>query len=355
MKLIPLYLDTETYSRTPIQHGTYKYAENAEIIMWQYAIGDGDVKILEGATPELFELLNDPQYEIIIHNSMFDRTVIRYVTGLALPVSRIFDTMVCALAHSLPGSLDKLCEVLGVDKDKAKDKEGKALINLFCKPQKIGKTEEFRADKYSHPEKWQAFCKYGELDIIAMREVYKKLPKWNYQGKERELWELDQKINDRGICVDVDLATSALRAMESAKKDYAEETVALTDGEVTDTSRRDKLLEHILSRYGITLPDVTSARVAGLLDDRDLPEKLKELLHIRLQSNKTSSAKYKRVLQGMNTDNRLRGLLQFNGASRTGRWAGRLFQPQNICRGTVKGEILERLISELKYNAEGLL
>src|SRR6185295_12302040 len=107
--MIPLFLDTETYSATPITQGTYKYAENAEVIMWQYAIGDNKVKVLSDGA-EILEILKDEQYEIVIHNSNFDRGVIRYATGYDIPTNRIFDTMACAMAHSLPGSLDTLCE-----------------------------------------------------------------------------------------------------------------------------------------------------------------------------------------------------------------------------------------------------
>lgn len=349
-----LYLDTETYSEVPLQQGTHRYAENASVIMWQYAIDDGDVMVSDDLTDELRALLMDDSIEIVIHNSAFDRAVIRHATGIDLPVSRIFDTMVCALSHSFPGGLDSLCEILSVDKDKAKDKEGKKWINLFCKPQKKRDKTTYRVTKEDRPEEWAKFCEYGRLDIIAMREIYKKLPTWNYKGFERELWELDQKINDRGICVDLDLANAAIRAAGRAQEEYAAETVIMTDGEVTSTNRRDKLLEHILSRYKVKLDNLTSATVEKLLESGELPPELLDLLAIRLEASKTSTTKYKRVIGGVSGDGRLRGLLQFCGAARTGRWAGRLFQPQNLPRPSIKSDPLEDYINDLKCNAEGL-
>lgn len=352
----PLFLDTETYCATPINNGTHRYAEDVEIIMWQYAIGDGPVVVLDDDEPRgtLLAMLADPQYEIVIHNSAFDRTVMRHC-GVEVPVERIFDTMVCAMAHSLPGGLAVLCDILGVPTDKTKDKEGKTWINLFCKPQPKGRKLR-RATKHTHPIEWGRFREYGKLDIVAMREIYKRLPRWNYRGAERALWELDQRINDRGCCVDVDLATAAIRAAERCKENHDEDIVQRTDGEVTSAGQRDKLLMHILESYGVDLPDLTKATLERRADDPDLPAPLRELLALRLQSSKTSVSKYKRVINGVNKDGRLRGLLAFCGALRTGRWAGRLLQPQNLpSKGLLPPWEIEKGIVELKANAEGLL
>lgn len=356
--MTPLFVDVETYSPVNLTtQGSYRYAEECEIIMWQYAIGDGPVIVEDDLTPELSALLADEQYEIVIHNSNFDRIAIRHAAGIDIPTSRIFDTMACAMAHSLPGALDALCEILEIAKDKAKDKEGKKHINLFCKPQKKrlkGVDHVYRNTKETHPEEWEKFRNYGRLDIEAMREVYKVLPRWNFKGFERELWELDQKINDRGVCTDLELAHGAIRATDRARKEYAADICEKTDGEVTSANQRDKVLDYLLRAFNIDLPDLTSARVAKLLEAQHLPQNALDILTIRLDASKTSTSKYKRVINGVNRDGRLRGLLQFCGATRTGRWAGRLFQPQNIARGTVHGAELERAIADMKCNAEGL-
>ncbi|MDY7579381.1 hypothetical protein RGU70_13765 [Herbaspirillum sp. RTI4] len=352
---IPLFLDTETYCETPITNGTHRYAEDAEIIMWQWAIDDGEVIVRDHDEDitDLLALLDDPQYEIVCHNTAFDRTVMRH-NGIDIPVRRWFDTMVCAMAHSLPGALGTLCEILGIPSDKAKDKEGKTWIQLFCKPQPKGR-KVHRADKHTHPLEWQRFREYGKLDIVAMREIYKRLPRWNYRDAERALWELDQRINDRGVAMDTSLAHAAIRASTRAQSEYAEQTVERTEGAVASTNQRDKLLAHVLEAYGVSLPDMTTATLERRVEDPDLPVALRELLAIRLQASKTSVSKYKRVINGVNTDGRLRGLLAFCGALRTGRWAGRLLQPQNLPRPSLKNEAIERGIEALKADAEDLI
>ena len=350
-----IFLDTETFCETPINNGTHRYAEGAEIIMWQWAVGDGPVEIRDGDEDisDLLALLEDESYEVVIHNSAFDRTVMAY-SGIALSVERVFDTMVCAMAHSLPGSLGTLCSILGVATDKAKDKEGRTWISLFCKPQPKGRKIR-RATKITHPIEWQRFRDYGGLDIEAMREIYKKLPRWNYRGAEKELWHLDQKINERGVLMDLDLAHAAIRASDRAQKIHAADAVRLTDGAVTSANQRDKMLEHILEAYGVGLPDLQISTLERRIDDPDLPVELRELLAVRLQASKTSVSKYKRVLNGVSADGRLRGLLAFCGALRTGRWAGRLLQPQNLSRSTLSPEGVDHAIEELLADAEDLL
>jgi len=351
-----IFLDTETFCETPINNGTHRYAEGAEIIMWQWAVGDGEVSIRDGDEDisDLLALIEDESYEIVIHNSAFDRTVIRHATGIDIPIERVFDTMVCGMAHSLPGALASLGTILGIPQDKAKDKEGKAWINLFCKPQPKGRKIR-RATRDTHPLEWQKFRDYGGLDIEAMREIYKKLPRWNYRGAELELWHLDQRINERGVLMDLDLAHGAIRASDRAQKELARQAVEMTDGQVTAATQRDRMLEHILEAYGIQLADLKGSTVERALEDPDLPNELKELLRVRLDASKTSVSKYKRVLNGVSSDGRLRGLLAFCGALRTGRWAGRLLQPQNLSRSSLSEEGVDRAIEEILADAEDLL
>lgn len=219
--------------------------------------------------------------------------------------------------------------MLGVPQDKAKDKEGKALIQLFCKPRpKNSKLR--RATSKTHPEEWRRFVAYAGLDIEAMREVYKRLPKWNYQGTELALWHRDQQINDRGVCMDVQLAQAAIEAVDQEQKRLAKRTQVMTDGEVQAATQRDALIKHIVESYGVELPDMQRSTLERRIADPDLPSAVKELLAIRLQASTTSTSKYKSLMKGVSSDGRLRGTLQFCGASRTGRWAGRLFQPQNL-------------------------
>jgi DNA polymerase len=351
-----IFLDTETFCETPINNGTHRYAEGAEIIMWQWAVGDGEVIIRDGDedVSDLMEMIASGKYTIVIHNSAFDRTVILHATGVEIPIEDVFDTMVCAMAHSLPGALEKLGDILGIAKDKAKDKAGKALIQLFCKPRPKNQILR-RATKLTHPVEWEAFREYGRLDIEAMREIYKKLPRWNYRAAEKELWHLDQRINERGVLMDLELSHAAIRASDRAQKELARQAKHMTDGAVESANQRDRMLEHILEAYGIQLADLKGSTAEKVLEDEDIPRELKELLMVRIEASKTSVSKYRRVLNGVSSDGRLRGLLAFCGALRTGRWAGRLLQPQNMRRSSLSDIEVERAIEALLADAEDLV
>lgn len=355
-----LWGDLETYCEIPINNGTHAYAEGVEVMLFAWAIGDEPVSVWDLTAGEpipgpLFKAITDPDTLLYFHNSHFDRTVLRHThPRLAPPVERWRDTMVQALAHSLPGALAALCEVLGVPQDKAKDKEGKSLIQLFCKPRpKNSKLR--RATSKTHPIEWQRFVAYAGLDIEAMREVYKRLPKWNYQGTELALWHRDQRINDRGVCMDVQLAQAAIEAVDLEQKRLAKRTQVMTDGEVQAATQRDAMIKHIVESYGVELPDMQRSTLERRIADPDLPSPVKELLAIRLQASTTSTSKYKSLMKGISSDGRLRGTLQFCGASRTGRWAGRLFQPQNLPRPTLKQGRIDEGIEALKSGCADLL
>ncbi|MDR4742732.1 DNA polymerase [Klebsiella pneumoniae] len=355
-----LWGDLETFCSIPIDNGTHAYAEDVEVMLFAWAIGDEPVSVWDLTAGEpipgpLFKAITDPDTLLYFHNSHFDRTVLRHThPRLAPPIERWRDTMVQALAHSLPGALGALCEVLGVPQDKAKDKEGKSLIQLFCKPRpKNSKLR--RATSKTHPVEWQRFVAYAGLDIEAMREVYKRLPKWNYQGTELALWHRDQQINDRGVCMDVQLAQAAIEAVDLEQKQLAKRTQVMTDGEVQAATQRDAMIKHIVESYGVELPDMQRSTLERRIADPDLPSPVKELLAIRLQASTTSTSKYKSLMKGISRDGRLRGTLQFCGASRTGRWAGRLFQPQNLPRPTLEQERIDEGIEALKSGCADLL
>ncbi|HGL5951586.1 MAG: DNA polymerase [Citrobacter koseri] len=355
-----LWGDLETFCSIPINNGTHAYAEGVEVMLFAWAIGDEPVSVWDLTAGEpipgrLRKAIADPDTILFFHNSHFDRTVLRHaMPELAPDVTRWRDTMVQALAHSLPGALGALCEVLGVPQDKAKDKEGKALIQLFCKPRpKNSKLR--RATSKTHPEEWRRFVAYAGLDIEAMREVHKRLPKWNYKGAELALWHRDQQINDRGVCMDVQLARAAIEAVDQEQKRLAKRTQVMTDGEVQAATQRDALIKHIVESYGVDLPDMQRSTLERRIADPDLPSAVKELLHIRLQASTTSTSKYKSLMKGVSSDGRLRGTLQFCGASRTGRWAGRLFQPQNLPRPSLEQERIDEGIDALKAGCADLL
>lgn len=354
-----LYLDLETYSETPITHGTHAYAADAEVLLCAWAVDDNHVRVhdftdpLELFHPQLKSALANPETTVVIHNSHFDRTVLRHALDITIPVERIHDTMVQALSHGLPGALGMLCTILGLPSDKAKDKDGKRLIQLFCKP--LGKNRILRrATRETHPAEWARFKAYAASDIEAMREVMKRMPTINMTPAEKALWHLDQRINDTGVAIDMGLVHAAIAAVGRAQRELSERAVELTDGQVGNTTQGAVLRLHILENYGIDMPDLQMATVEKLLGT-DIDPALRELLMVRLQASSTSTSKYKVLLKGTSADGRLRGTLQFNGAARTGRWAGRLFQPQNLPRPTLKQSVIEQGIAALKAGCAHLI
>lgn len=350
-----IYLDIETYSDTPITHGTYRYAETAGILLIAWAVDDGPVQVCDIASgydaEELYGLLPDT---ICAHNSNFDRNVLRTYTGMFNGCTWI-DTMVMAYRHALPGSLGALCDVLGVPVDRAKDKDGKRLVHLFCKPstRKGNKGQRNRPEDYS--EEWKRFKEYARLDVEAMRECYERMPTWNNTEFEDRVWHLDQKINDRGYRVDLDLARSALAAVEVERQSNSAATRELTGGAVMAATQRDEMLK-ALRALGVDLPDLQAATVERTLaDDTPLPPGARELLELRLEAATTSVSKYTTVLRAVGRDGRLRGTLQYGAASRTLRWGGRLFQPQNLPRPQYKSWEIEQGIDAIKAGTADLV
>lgn len=352
-----LWLDLETYSEVPIRNGTHAYAAGAEIMLLAWALDDGPISVIDftNGDPVPPELMFPEYTEVWAHNSGFDRTVLSHaMPALCPPIHRWRDTMVQAFTHGLPGSLGALCDVLKVSSDKAKDKEGKKLIRRFCMPQgKAAKVK--RLTRHTHPEDWANFVEYARLDIEAMRECHKRMPTWNYKGAELALWHLDQRINDRGVAIDMELVHAAMSAVDEAQVGLAERTVDITEGAVTSTTRRDQLIDHVLEEYGVFMDDTRKSSVERRLDDPDLAPGLRELLGIRLQASSTSTAKYVTLAKGTSADGRLRGVLQFAGAGRTGRWAGRLVQPQNFPRPTLKQHAIDFGIEAMKAGIANLL
>jgi DNA polymerase len=354
-----LWFDTETYSEADLKaHGTHRYAEHpsTEIAVAQWAVDDGEPVVCDCTDPlphrvpaPLVALLEDPAVEIVAHNSVFDRTLIRHCWGIDVPVERWRDTMVKAYAHGLPGSLGKVGEVLGLPLDQQKDRRGTQLIQLFCKPRPKGHTGR-RATRETHPAEWAEFLEYSRQDIVAMREIDRRLPSWNYRPGHPELalWHLDQRINDRGFQVDVDLADAAIRAVATEQARLKKAVQDATLGEVSGPSKRDELLRFILDAYGVELPDFKADTLRRRLDDPELPDGVKLLISLRLEATKTSTAKYKALVNAVSTDGRLRNTLQFAGAQRTARWAGRIFQPQNMPRPTMKDYEIDAAIWSLK-------
>lgn len=336
-----LFLDTETFSGVDLKKvGAYAYAEHptTEIMICTYAIDEGRVQTwdcTESPTMprELRKALRQvsrKKAKIVMANGLlFDRLVIREKWGIDLPVGQIEDTMIMAFRHALPGSLDMQCQVLGVDAEHAKDKAGKALIKRFCKP--TPKTYKIRRyTRETHPEEWAKFLRYAALDIIAMREVYWRIPDWGNTPKEDEILLIDQLINDRGFYVDVDLANAAIKAVQAHKEELKEEAWERFGGKLTGNDFLPALRD---LAPAFTIHNAQKSTLNDLLEDPDFPDEGKVLIEMRLGASSTASTKYNPLVNGLSADGRRRGCLQYGGAKRTLRWAGKGFQPQNLARG----------------------
>jgi DNA polymerase bacteriophage-type len=373
---IPLYLkttkfwiDLETRASTPIRHGHKKYATTVEVFQVHWALDDGEVHIedLSGGKKPSKALLaiahravDDPSVEVWAHGAGFDRSCIETTNWWPLvPAHRWRCTMAMARMHGLPGGLDKLSGIFKLPPELAKDERGKDLIPFFCIPQKNGKYREPR----DHSEKWQQFLSYGGQDVACMRAVWNATPKWNATPRMWAFWHLDQRMNERGVAVDLLLAEQAVIATTKAKArlaartkqltklnpDYLEETESALEA-TTQVAR----LRAYMQEFGIELPDLKADTVERRLEDESLPDHIKELLRIRQKASKASTAKYKRAIT-QHVGGRLCDLLVFCGASRTGRWAGRTLQPQNLPRPKHSQKRIETAIRLLQMGEIDLM
>mgnify|MGYP002129061606 FL=1 len=220
--VLELFLDIETYSEIDLKKaGGYRYAEACEVLMVQVAVDDDPVVVWDltdgqDVKSRLWALqgMIDVVDTVVTHGN-FERVVLAQ-HGVTIPVEKLEDTMVLALQHSLPGGLGQLCDILNVPVDKAKDKDGKKLIQLFTKPRPKNMKVR-RATRETHPDEWQRFIEYAGRDVDAMRDVRSRIPRWNCSSSERDFWYRDQAINDAGIAVDVEFARAALRGFDRAK------------------------------------------------------------------------------------------------------------------------------------------
>jgi DNA polymerase len=363
-----LWLDTECRSSVPIRLGNVKYSTGCEMTMLQYAVDNGPVVIIDMLSKktvvsrknELAKLKAAilKADEVWAHQAEFDRTVLEATKTLSTPESKWRCTAALARMHGLPGALDKLCTIFNVPKEFAKLK-GKDVGETFWKPNKAGtyNTPE------THPAQWAEFLRYGGRDVEAMRYIWRKIPKWNSTPRMWAMWALDFRMNHRGVAMDLKLAAGAVEATARAKRTLAARTAKLSkiqasglegdESAVEATTQRDRLLAY-MADFGVNLPDLTADTVERRLEDESLPEHIKELLRIRQKASKASTAKYQRVLN-QHVDGRLFNLLVFCGAMRTGRWAGRTFMPQNLYRGTLKGEELRLAIAMIQLGAIDLI
>ncbi len=329
-----LFHDYETFSECDIKkHGAYRYSEDGstQVLMCAYAFNDREISIWqshESSIPaELREALEDPGVIKHAHNANFERLITQNVIGIPAPPKQYRCSAVLARSLGLPGQLGNLCKAIKIDAEHTKLASGTRLINKFSKPYRDG-----RRNHTTDPEDWQQFVDYCIRDVEAERAVYNKLKKWDLSDSEWVLWFLDQRINDRGLPVDLELV-NAVQEMDREHREYAIVRLSEITG-LANPNSRDQLLEwlndHDANLKGLRKQDVESALI------RDLPPLVTETLHLRKETALASVKKFQAFIDRTSIDGQLKGSLMFNGAARTGRWAGRGVQIQNLSRGSVK-------------------
>lgn len=357
-----LFVDTETYSETDIRSaGLHKYMEDPafEILLLPYAWNDEPVRVLDLTDPnDLEELpdiiagLQDPDTIKVAHNDAFERTAYRRQFGFYQPPEQWVDTMILCAMNGLPMSLDAAGAALHLPQQKMK--EGTALINYFCKPCKptIANGGRTRNLPHHNPEKWAKFKEYAARDVETMRLIFRKLSGFPVPDWERSVWALDTRINERGVMIDRDLANAAVEVDEAFTATHRAELQRLTGLENPNSVSQ---LKEWLEGVGVFCESLNKATVKDLLGQVVDPT-TKRVLELRQMLGKTSTKKYQAMLAAACNDDRVRGLLQYYGAGRTGRWAGRLVQVQNLpqnhldeigeVREAVKGRDLADLVMD---------
>lgn len=335
-----LFIDVETYSSVDIKEsGAYKYIESPdfEILIIGYALDNGPVNIIDLAQgeemPEEFEeALLDPECIKVAHNAVFERLSFKRV-GYNVPAEQWYCTSVKAAYCGLPLSLDGVSKALNLT-DKKLD-TGKALIKYFSCPCKATRINGMRTRNYPEhaPEKWEMYKVYNKYDVLAEREIFFKLERHIIPDIEREMYVLDQNINDRGILVDIELAESAIAVDNTYTALLTQRAQQLTGLE--NPNSPVQIRQWIEKQTGCAVLSLSKETMPDLLKEfSDYPDVI-ELLNIRKKLSKTSIKKYYAMLNCAMKDHRVRGTFQFYGANRTGRWAGRLLQLQNLSKNHI--------------------
>lgn len=332
-----LSIDIETFSSVDLKGGTvYTYTEapDFQILLFSYAIDDSPVRCLDltkGPLPEeLVGMLHDPNCIKIAYNANFERVCLSRMLGEQLAPESWRCTMVHAATLGLPRTLAEVGRVLGLPEDKQKMKEGRALIEYFCKPCKPTRKNGGRVRNLPEHdvEKWETFKAYNIRDVEVERAIRRKLEQYPMLPDELWAYWLDQRINDRGVLVDRELTAAAIRMHQEHRDELTREAVEISGlSNVNSVSQ----LKEWLRNEGIRLSDSLDKKAIGeLRKTGDLSAAADRMLAIRQELGKTSVSKYEAIERGVCTDGRVRGLFAFYGANRTGRWAGRQVQVQNL-------------------------
>ena len=341
-----LNIDIETYSPNDISFGVYKYCESEEfeILLFSYAYDFGEVHVVDLASGETIPddvVLDLKRDEVIKHayNAQFEITCLNRA-GYQTFVEQWRCTMIHGAYLGYPMGLAKLGKALGLTQDKMKDKAGAALIRYFsvpCKPTKKNGGRTRNLPKHD-PDKWAAYISYNKQDVVTEMECYRRLSAFPVPEEVEKQWQIDIRMNTMGVGIDRELVDGALTIDEENKKALLEAAYELTG--LSNPNSRNQLLDWLNSNTNLELEKLTKDSVAAAMTDAD--DLAKKVLTIRKKLAKSSVSKYVMMASATGQDGRLRGTLQFYGANRTGRWAGRLLQVQNLPRNYIVNLVIAR-------------
>lgn len=347
-----LLIDLETYSSADItKTGAFKYAEapDFEILLLACAWDDGPVQVIDmtdrepvtdertaakaAALASVVAGITDPDTVKVAHNSAFERACLTRYLGRDLPPEEWEDTMILAAMNGLPLSLDAAGAALELRDQKIR--EGTALISYFCKPCRptIANGGRTRNRPEHAPDKWERFKAYCKRDVEVEQAIYRRLRSFPVTDFERKVWALDARINERGVRIDTGLVAAAIAQNEAFTTRRMAEMRRLTGLENPNSVAQ---LKDWLETAGMSADSLNKAAVQELKDKATDPT-TRRVLELRQQLGKTSVTKYEAMQSAVCADGRVRGLLQYYGAGRTGRWAGRLVQVQNLPQNHLAG------------------
>ena len=332
-----LSIDLETFSPVDIRDcGSFRYIDDPEfeILLFGYAFGEDEPTVVdlcsgEAIPDEVTDALYSSDYIKTGYNNAFERYALWKHFGRYCPPEQWEDTMVLAAVCGLPLGLGAVGSALGLPEDKAKDKAGKALIKYFCCPCKPTKTNGGRERNYPEhaPEKWAQFIEYNRQDIVTERHIRNMLLRWKPDETEHRFWCLDARINERGMRVDTQLVRNALDFDARYKAELTEKAVALSG--LDNPKSVAQIKDWLYQQEGITVASLNKAVVADVIKQLNT-DKAREFMAVRAELSKTSTMKYEAMRRSVCPDGHIKGCFQFYGASRTGRFAGRLVQLQNL-------------------------
>lgn len=357
--MIHLSIDLETYSDVNLKKaGLYRYVQSPafEILLFAYSFDGAPTQVIDMAQGEeipmeVIHALTDPQCLKHAYNAAFEWYCLSKYMGAQLPPAQWRDTMLHGLYAGYTAGLDATGRALGIPEDKQKLTTGKALIRYFCVPCKPTKANGGRTRNYPHhdPEKWELFKTYNGQDVVAEMEIERRLSVFPVPDFVQKQWETDLLINARGVAVDMDFCEGALELGETIRAQLTDEAVQLSG--LQNPNSVKQLARWLSAETGDDITTLRKETIKELLG-RDNADHVQRMLEIRQELGKTSTKKYDAIEAAVCDDGRVRGLLQFYGANRTGRWAGRLVQVQNLPRTyTEPLEFARELVKDRKLDA----